>query len=281
MHQLALARLSALVIAFASLGSPAQAQTPAPGPVVVLYAGSLVTPMEGPVKTALAQQGIDFQGEPGGSKKLANFIAAGVRSPDVFITADPALLKPLGSHVASSTVFATTSLGIAWSGRSPSAPIFQRLAAANGLATDGAALAAALQTPGLKIGRTDPRLDPKGVYTVADVTAWLGKDGAQRLLGPDDNPAQIFPEEELLARLDTGEIDAGFFYRTEAIARGLPFLALPPAAGASRIEYSLAVMNGAPHPAAARAFAAYVLDGPGRAILERAGLTYVTAAGNR
>ena len=40
-----------------------------------MYAGSLVTPMEGPIKSALADKGIDVQGQGAGSKQLANFIA--------------------------------------------------------------------------------------------------------------------------------------------------------------------------------------------------------------
>jgi len=85
----------------------------------------------------------------------------------------------------------------------------------------------------------------------------------------------------LLARVDTGEADVGFFYKTEAVARGFPFVPLPPeAAAAARIEYALAIMRDAPHPQQARTFANFVLRGAGRAILERAGLTYLTAAGN-
>ncbi|MBV8489083.1 MAG: extracellular solute-binding protein [Candidatus Eremiobacteraeota bacterium] len=246
----------------------------------MLYAGSLVTPMEGPVKAALRALGIDFQGEPGGSKKLANFIESGVRSPDVFISADPALVKKLGSRVADGSIFATTSLGIVWSTHSNiAARVFAQFSGMD-LAPNAEKLENALMTPGLKIGRTDPALDPKGQYTIEDMKAWLGPDGERRLLGDDGNPAQIYPEEELLARLDTGEIDAGFFYRTEAVARNAPFVALPPEAAAAQIKYTLAVMNDAPHPAAARAFTAFVLDGEGRAILTKAGLTYFTVPGN-
>ncbi|HTU82154.1 MAG TPA: extracellular solute-binding protein [Candidatus Acidoferrales bacterium] len=252
--------------------APAAAQ---PAAVSVLYAGSLVTPMEGPIKADLHRQGVDFQGEPGGSAKLANFILAGVRSPDVFIAVDPTLLAKLGSRVASSTTFASTTLGVAWSPKSRYAPLFARVAAG------AESLAKALATPNLKIGRTDPRLDPKGRYTVASMNAWLGTGPAVAILGVSENPAQIFPEEDLLARVDTGEADVGFFYKTEAVARGFPFVPLPPeAAAAARIEYALAIMRDAPHPQQARTFANFVLRGAGRAILERAGLTYLTAAGN-
>ncbi|HTX60113.1 MAG TPA: extracellular solute-binding protein, partial [Verrucomicrobiae bacterium] len=133
--------------------------------------------------------------------------------------------------------------------------------------------------PGLRIGRTDPRLDPKGEYTIEALTELVGAANEKRILGADENPAQIYPEEELLARLDTGEIDVGFFYRTEAVARSLPFAPFPGEASMSgHITYTLAVMKGAPHPAQAQAFAAFMLQGRGREILERAGITYVTPA---
>lgn len=267
MHQLRIARLFAVVVAVAAFGVTAAqaAQT-----VSVLYAGSLVTPLEGPVKSALRERGIDFQGQPGGSKELANLIAAGVRSPDVFISVDPKLVAQLGDRVASATTFAGTSLGIAWSPTSRYAALF------DGVAAGRTPLQRALETPGLRIGRTDPQLDPKGAYTVQGVTTWLGAPAERRLLGDDENPAQIFPEQDLLARVDTGQADVGFFYRTEAIARNYHFVALPGAAAMSdRITYTLAVMRRAPDPGAAKAFADFILTGPGRAILERAGLTYI------
>jgi molybdate/tungstate transport system substrate-binding protein len=253
----------------------AQAATPPPslGVVSVLYAGSLVTPMEGPLKAALHERGIEFEGEPGGSKELANLIAAGIRSPDVFISVNPALVTKLGDRVASATTFAGTSLGIAWAPSSKYAALF------DGVANGTTPLERALETPGLRIGRTDPQLDPKGVYTIEGMTTWLGHDGERRILGADENPSQIFPEQDLLARVDTGQADVGFFYRTEAIARSYRFVPLPGAGALTdRITYTLAVMKAAPHPQAARAFADFVLTGPGRAILEQAGLSYLPRA---
>lgn len=266
MHKLAFAYVSALagILSLTGAGTPA--------PVSVLYAGSLVTPMEGPIADALRTQGIAFRGEPGGSKKLANYILAGVRAPDVFISVDPSNVDRLGTRVASSTIFAQTSLGIAWSDKSRFADL---LASAQSGKTP---LLTALATPGLKIGRTDPQLDPKGTYTVEAITALAGPQGKARLLGSDENSAQTFPEEDLLARLETGEIDVGFFYRTEAIARGYHFVALPPGS-ASRIVYVLAIMRDPPHPQQAEAFAGFILHGQGRDVLERAGLDYLVGKG--
>jgi molybdate/tungstate transport system substrate-binding protein len=248
----------------------ARAQT-TPQVVSVLYAGSLVTPMEGSIKAALGDRGIDFQGQPGGSKELANLIMSGLRSPDVFISVNPKLVTQLGDRVASSTTFAGTSLGVAWAPSSRYASLFA------GVAAGKTTLQVALETPGLKIGRTDPQLDPKGAYTIQGMTLWLGKDGARRILGDDQNPSQIFPEENLLARTDTGQVDVGFFYRTEAIARHYQFIPLPgDAALTNKITYTLAVLKAAKHPQAAQAFAAFILTGQGRAILEQAGLTYLS-----
>ena len=134
----------------------------------------------------------------------------------------------------------------------------------------------ALETPDLRIGRTDPKLDPKGAYTITGVKMWLGDEQEQHLLGPEENPAQIFPEEDLLARVDTGQVDVGFFYRTEAIARKYPFIPLPGnAALTDRITYTLAIMKAAPHPQTAKTFADFILTGGGRDILTRAGISYL------
>jgi len=241
------------------------------GVVSVLYAGSLVTPMEGPIKSTLAAQGIDFQGQGAGSKMLANLIGASVKKPDVFISVDPKLVTGLGSKVSHATTFASTSLGIGWSDNSRRAALFASVAAGK------TPVVAALSTPGLAIGRTDPKLDPKGVYTVEGMTMLAGADAEKRILGDPENASQIFPEEDLLARIDTGQADVGFFYRTEAVARGLHFVRLPgKAAMSDEITYTLAVMRDAPHPAQATDFERFLLAGAGKAILQKAGIEYLT-----
>ncbi len=239
--------------------------------VSVLYAGSLVTPMEGPIKAALAKQGVDFQGQGGGSKMLANLIAADAKRPDVFISVDPKIVLSLGSKVADAETFASTSLGIGWSNNSKHAALFESVAAGK------TTVVAALSTPGVAIGRTDPRLDPKGVYTVEAMTLLAGADGEKRILGEPENNAQIFPEEDLLARIDAGEADVGFFYKSEAVARGLRFVPLPgKAAMSDHITYTIAELRDAPHPDAGKAFEHFLVDGEGKAILEKAGVEYFT-----
>ena len=238
--------------------------------VSVLYAGSLVTPMEGPIKAALAQQGIEFQGQGGGSKMLANLISAGAKRPDIFISVDPKIVLGLGSKVLDAETFASASLGIGWSNSSKHAALFESVAAGKTY------ILSALSTPGLAIGRTDPKLDPKGVYTVDAMTLLAGADSEQRILGAPENDAQIFPEEDLLARIDTGQADVGFFYRTEDVARGLNFMPLPGKASMSdKITYTIAEMRGAAHPDAGAKFEQFILNGRGRTILENSGVEYL------
>lgn len=256
--------LLGFILVFTVIGAQGPLQ-----PVSVLYAGSLVTQMEGPIATSLRAKGIDLQGEPGGSKALAHLISSGLRTPDAFISVDPSLIAGLGRRIVSSVTFASTQLGIGWTEHSRDAALFESVAAGK------TTMLAALQTPGLRIGRTDPRIDPKGTYTVEGVELLAGPKREHLILGSDENSDQTFPEETLLARLETNEIDLGFFYRTEAVAKGLRFLALPgKAALADRITYTLAILRGAPHPATAKRFAAFLIHGKGRAILEKAGLIY-------
>ncbi|MBV8116993.1 MAG: substrate-binding domain-containing protein, partial [Candidatus Eremiobacteraeota bacterium] len=165
-----------------------------------------------------------------------------------------------------------TSLGIGWSSRSKFAGTFDDAASGK------TPLLAALMTPGLTIGRTDPKLDPKGAYTLEAMRMFAGPSGERRILGDDENPAQTFPEQDLLVRIETGQADVGFFYKTEAIARSLRFMPLPGAAAMSeKITYVIAIMNSAAHPAHAKAFQDFILTGNGRRILESSGLEYFSS----
>jgi len=236
-----------------------------PGTVTVLYAGSLVTPMEGPVKAASRSKASISKVSRRRSKSAGAPHCRRHPLSDVFISVDPALVVQLGSLVASATTFAGTSLGVAWT------PTRDTLHSSIAPQDGGTPLEDALETPGLRIGRTDPLLDPKGQYTIEGVTMWLGVDGARQLLGPDENPSQIFPEQDLARPRRYGPSDVGFFYRTEAVARGYRFVPLPgKAALTDRITYTLAIMKARRNPRQAKAFSDFILSGPGRAILERA-----------
>jgi molybdate/tungstate transport system substrate-binding protein len=233
-----------------------------PADVDVLYAGSLVTPMEGPIAAELARdENIHFVGEGRGSKALANLIASGLRNADVFISADSSITDDLIARglALPGTTFGGASMVLGWADASPQKALFAKVAAGQ------ESVVAALQTPGLRIARTDPAVDPKGVRTIA----------ALKIMGLPPDLGTVYPEEDLLVRLETGQADAGFLYSSEAIARHLHYVPLPGAAALSdKITYTVVILKRAPHPEAARRFVDFIVSGGGKPILEAAGITY-------
>jgi molybdate/tungstate transport system substrate-binding protein len=225
--------------------------------VSVIYAASIARVMEGPIRSGFERStGFGYEGEARGSKAIVQLIVAGLRSPDVFISADPSLYPGLRAFGRSALVI----------GYAPDARFAAELDAA---AIGKRSLASVLRLPGLRVGRTDPQLDPKGARTLI----------ALRALGiPAGGDAEVFPEEDLLARVESGQADCGFFYATETTVAGLRSIALPNGLG-SRADiaatYAIVAMPHAPHPSAAKGFVAYVLTGYGRKALESAGITYL------
>lgn len=254
--------------------------------VDVAYAGSLVTPMEGTIGPGFMHAcACTYHGEGKGSVALFRLIAGGLRNPDVFISADPSLLTnllrpksgpPLISWYAT---FATTHLVLGYSPKSRFAALFARAARGD------ISLAVLLKTPGLHIGRTDPRLDPKGYRTLSAIRSLSRHfhDAAlARLPVSPQMAGQIFPEEDLLVRLEDGDLDAAFLYSTESQSRHIPALELP-ADSDTKFAYAVTTLESAANKAGATAFVHFILQGPGRMALQQAGLSFTTpvVTGNR
>lgn len=213
-------------------------------PVRVLYAGSLVNVFEHDLAPAFTRRsGIPILGRAGGSTALAHLIRDGLVPADVFVSADPAVNEILAPRPGVPSVgwfvtFGTTSMVIAYTPGSRFAPALRGAvdpgpAGGTDPARQDRAWFRVLAAPGLRLGRTDPALDPKGYRTLFVLRLaeryYHQPDLTVRLLGIEENPAQIFPEEALIGRLTSGQLDAGFFYLVEAIAQRLPYLTLPPA----------------------------------------------------
>jgi molybdate/tungstate transport system substrate-binding protein len=223
--------------AAASAAPAALTNAPAPskgsGAVQVLYAGSLVSLMENQIRPAFnTATGYEFQGEGKGSVALANEIKDKLRQADVFISADPTVNDTLagaknGDLADWYVVWGRTTIVIAYNPKSRFAP---QLAQAKAGAIPWYTV---LEMPGFRLGRTDPQTDPKGYRTLwmFDLAEKFYKQpGLKRtILGADDNTAQIFPEEELVARMQSGQLDAGIFYLSEVTSLNppLPFVSLP------------------------------------------------------
>ena len=218
-----LALLSAPMPAF-SFSQPDQT-------VSVLYAGSLATVMENGIGPAFEKAtGDKYQGEAQGSLGAAQLIRDHLRTPDVFISADPLVNSNLlmgpqnGNAIKWFAVVASSQLVLAYNPRSKFAKKFEEAAA------NKVPWYEVLATPGLRFGRGDPTIDPKGYRTLFMFNLagrYYHRNDIPKLLGEPLNSAQVFPEVVLLARVESGQFDAGIFYKHEIIARQLPYISLP------------------------------------------------------
>ncbi len=210
--------------------------------ISVMYAGSLVYVFENEIKSAFQNlTGYNFIGEAKGSVQISNMILDGFRKPDVFVSADTTPIERLINHnppLANWLVkFGSAELVIAYNPKSPFAS--DLLKASKGEIP----WYKVLEKKGLKFGRTDPELDPKGYYTViaAKLANIYYNDSTIKdriFLGEDRNKKQIFPEEILKSILDSGQIDATASYKHEAIAKGLPYISLPDQINLSEPTYT-------------------------------------------
>ena len=247
---------------------PASAET-----VNVLYAGSLVNLMEHAIGPAFDKAtGDTFQGFAGGSNELANQIKGQLRRGDVFVSANPKVNDDLagaanGDWVSWYVNFAQSPLVI---GYNPSSKFAADLKSKPWYEV--------MQEAGIRIGRTDPKLDPKGALTVQllDHAEQVYKQPglAQRVLGAPDNPAQVFPEETLVGRLQSGQLDVGFFYSTETSDLKISTISLPPEISLSA-HYTATVLHNAASPAGASRFVGFLLGPQGRAVMQDHGLDIV------
>lgn len=138
-----------------------------------------------------------------------------------------------------------------------------------------------MQESGIRIGRTDPRLDPKGALTVQLLNhaeqVYKLPGLTQKVLGDLENPVQVRPEENLVGRLQSGQIDAGFFYSTEASDMKIPAIPLP-ADVALSAHYTVTVLRDAANPSGAARFVAFLLGPQGQAIMRQHGLDAIKPA---
>ena len=200
------------------------------GKVFVMYAGSLIKIFEDVIGPAFQNEtGYTFVGEGKGSVQAANMIKDGFRNPDVFVSAGASpILKlmdnepPLAEWLLE---FGSSEMVIAYSPNSPYYDYFEKSKKGE------LPWYEVLSKQGLKFGRTDPELDPKGYYAIvtANLVNFYYNDSSikERILGEDRNPKQIFPEEILKPILESGQLDAVVSYKHESVSRGLPYITLP------------------------------------------------------
>jgi molybdate transport system substrate-binding protein len=187
-----------------------------------------------------------------GSDELAAQIRRGGR-PDVFASANPELPARLFAArlVERPVVFASNRLVLA---------VPARAARVRTLADAG--------RPGASIAIGAPGV-PVGAYAHAALER-LGPRVSRPVL------ANVRTEERdvagIVAKLAQGAVDGGFVYATDVTAAPDRLRAIElPRAARPRIAYAAAVVKGARHPEAARAFVRGLLTGAGARALRRAG----------
>jgi molybdate/tungstate transport system substrate-binding protein len=259
----------------------------------VAYAGSMGSMMEGSIKSAAASTlHLEMHGRAQGSNALAQLIVGGSIRPDVFIpiTSGPMLTVLRAGKAKSAVPVAHTEIVIAYSPKSRLASSFE--AAAKGKADWWKIL----QQPGLRFGRTDPVTDPQGrnIIFCIMLAAKLYKqaDLVEKILGQPTNERQIFQEQTVQARLQSGELDAASAYKIQPGPFNLPFITLPKETNLSGqnvhadhpdvtlslggktynpepLIYYAAVLKDAPNPQTAAAFTDWLTGNEGQAIFRK------------
>jgi molybdate/tungstate transport system substrate-binding protein len=206
------------------------------GTVNVAYASSLQYLNEKVVSPAFTKaEGYKFVGTGGASGTLSSEIAAGEIHPDVFESVGGDNITPLFPQFTKWYVqFAGTSMVVAYNPNSKYASQFKAIA-------DGSEplqnLFTLLETPGLKLGRTDPASDPQGrnfiyMLELAQSHYNLPSDMVTKILGGDPGSSsspQIYAESALDSTLQSGQLDAASAYVTQAVELHLDYIKLPTA----------------------------------------------------
>jgi molybdate/tungstate transport system substrate-binding protein len=186
-----------------------------------------------------ARTGVEYQLESAGSLETARKLTELGKTPDVIALADedvfPRVLMP--AHTTWYVRFAENRMILAYTDRSRF-----------GGEIDSTNWWRVLQRPGLEIGRSNPDLDPAGyrtlmVFQLAE--RHYGSAGLAQALEKAANPRNMRPKEiELVALLESGDLDYAWFYESMARASGVKYVQLPPSVDLSssgeRVAYATA-----------------------------------------
>lgn len=261
-----------LLLLAACGGTSASKPTPSPkannGTATVLYAASLEDLMTNKIGPSFQDAtGDTFQGQGANSGTIANGLVSKTMTGDVFISAAAAANAPLmaaanGDLVSWYITFASTKLLIAYNANSQFARDFK-----------SKPWYQVLQEPGIKVGRTDPTTDPKGALTVKALTTAQSEYNLPNTFAAGVlASSQVYPEAALVGDLQSGQLDAGFFYSVEASAADITTTVSLGKAEQSA-AYTITLLNNAPNKKAGTDFIVYLLGKDGVKQMKSVGLT--------
>jgi molybdate/tungstate transport system substrate-binding protein len=252
--------------------------------LVIFHAGSLTVPFEKIIDGFKKENpGVEVLKEIAGSRECARKISELKKPCDVFASADYMVIDQLliPKYAEWDLKFATNEMTIVYSDKSRRA---KEINQNNwyGILLDNK----------VRIGRADPNADPCGYRTVftmklADIF-YNKKDLSEKILNKDKE--YIRPKEvDLIALLESGEIDYIFLYRSVAEQHKLKYLTLPDKINLKKAEledlykqvsvelngkkpgekvsqtggsmvYGVTIPGNSPNPELARKFVSYLME---------------------
>jgi molybdate/tungstate transport system substrate-binding protein len=241
------------------------------GNVDVLSAGSLDTLMTKTVGPAFhAATGYTLVDTSGGSGSLASDIKNKVDVADVFVSASPTVDTTLegssnGDWVSWDAAFAASPEVLGYYPKSKFAKDLQTMPWYK-----------VITMPGFRLGRTNPSQDPGGVLAAEalEQTATAQHLPALKTLATESSDEYAEDPEE--ADIQTGALDAAFMYEADANSQGSPFVKLTGVNLAG--DYTITLVNKAPHMAAAEAFIKFLLGTKGQSEMKADGFEVVSPA---
>ncbi|MEA3459299.1 MAG: tungstate ABC transporter substrate-binding protein WtpA [Chloroflexota bacterium] len=293
--------LVALALALVAGCSPKPVPMPTAAPestgkLIIFHAGSLTVPMKALADAFQAQYpGVIFEPEASGSRTAARKISELGRQADIMASADYTVIDSLliPDFASWNIVFARNTMVIAYTDQSQYA---DEINADNWYEV--------LTRDGVVYGRSDPNADPCGYRTLL---VWqlaekhYGVAGLNARLEEHCPPANVRPKSvELIALLQSGDMDYAFEYRSVAVQHGLKFVELPREINLCCVEhadfykqakvevsgkepgttitktgkpivYGITIPKNAPHPDLAMAFVKFILGPKGQEVMKKNG----------
>ena len=264
--------------------------------LIIFHAGSLAIPFRD-MSAAFAKQypGIRVLREAAGSRTCARKITDLAKPCDIMASADYTVIDTLlvPDFADWNIAFATNEMAIMYR---PDSAYAKEITSRN--------WPDILLRPGVAYGHSDPDADPCGyrcLLTWQLAERYYRIPGLYGKLRQHCPPRNIRPKEtDLIALLESGELDYVFIYRSIAEQHGMPFVVLPDAINLKTAEfadvyrqaavaisgprpgerivrrgkpmvYGITICKNAPHRRAAEAFVAFVIGPEGQKIMEQNG----------
>ncbi len=277
-------------------GAEAAAPAELAGKLIIFHAGSLTVPIADLTEAFSAQYpDVTFETEASGSNAAARKISELGREADLMMSADYTVIdKLLIPDFADWNIqFARNTMVIAYTDQSQYA---DEINADNWYDI--------LTRDGVIYGHSEPDADPCGYRTLL---VWqlaekhYGVEGLYDKLDVNCPPENIRPKSvELIALLESGDMDYAFEYRSVAVQHNMNFVELPDELNLSKVEYAdfyaqastdiagadpgttmtmvgkpivygVTVVKDAPSPDLALEFVKFLIGPDGQAIMEKQG----------